>query len=247
VTATVSSPLETPRRALAVGAHPDDIEFGAGATLAKWATAGCEVSFLILTDGSKGSWDPNEDQPALVARRQTEQRAAAAAIGACGEVSFGGWIDGELDSGMRQRLQVTAAIRRLRPDVVLGHDPWKRYRLHPDHRHAGLLVADAIVAARDPLFFPEIAIAPHRPRTLLLFEPDEVNHVEPVEDSIDRKVLALLEHGSQHATTMDISTDPAQIDAEIKNFTQIIHDEAIEAGAQFGIAMGEAFRRIEGI
>ena len=73
-------------------------------------------------------------------------------------------------------------IRELRPDVVLGHDPWKRYRLHPDHRNAGLLVCDAIVAARDPHFLPEHGLAPHRPSALLLWEADEPNHVEDVSD-----------------------------------------------------------------
>ena len=71
--------LETPARALAIGAHPDDVEFGAGATLAKWAAAGCEISHLVCTDGSKGSWDPADDPTALVATRQEEQRAASRA------------------------------------------------------------------------------------------------------------------------------------------------------------------------
>jgi len=84
-----------------------------------------------------------------VASRQVEQRAASLALGGRGSVVFLGWRDGELESGLRQRADVCYWIRRLRPDVVLGHDPWKRYRLHPDHRHAGLLVTDGIVAARE--------------------------------------------------------------------------------------------------
>ena len=245
MSAPVSSPLEVPARALAIGAHPDDIEFGSGGTLAKWAAAGCEVSFLVLTDGSKGSWDPGEDQPTLVARRQREQRDAAAALGVRGEIAFGGWIDGELDSGIRQRIQVIAAIRRLRPDVVLGHDPWKRYRLHPDHRHAGLLVTDGIVGARDPLFYPEIALPPHRPTTLLLFEADEPDHVEPIDGSIDQKIAALLEHRSQRATTMEFSTDPAREADESRAFATKISDEAMLAGKPANIAFGEAFKRLD--
>lgn len=245
MTHVTSVPLEIPARALAIGAHPDDIEFGAGGTLAKWAAAGCEVSFLVLTDGSKGSWDPDEDQPTLVGRRQQEQRAAAAALGARGDVVFGGWIDGELDAGIRQRVQVVAAIRRLRPDVVLGHDPWKRYRLHPDHRHAGLLVTDAIVGARDPLFYPEIARAPHRPKVLLLFEADEADHVEPIDHSIEQKIAALLEHRSQRGTTMEFSADPASEAAEMAVFAQRIRDEAALAGKPANIALGEAFKRID--
>src|SRR5690606_21057080 len=165
--------LPTPARALAIGAHPDDVEFGCGATLAKWAAAGCEVHHLVCTDGSKGSWDPAQDLAELVAQRREEQREAAKALGATGEVVFLDWPDGELASGVRQRWEVAYWLRRLRPPVVLGHDPWRRSRLRPDHRHAGFLAVDGVVAARDPHFFPEQQAAHHRPEALLLFEADE--------------------------------------------------------------------------
>lgn len=245
MTTRAVAPLEIPERALAIGAHPDDIEFGAGGTLAKWAAAGSEVSLLILTDGSKGSWNPDEDQASLVSRRQREQLEAAAEIGVTGEVIFGGWIDGELDSGVPERMQVISAIRRLRPDVVLGHDPWKRYRLHPDHRHAGLLVTDAIVAARDPLFFPEMTIAPHRPRTLLLFEADEVDFAEPIDGTLERKIAALLTHRSQLVTTMKISDDSNANDAEVRAFEERILADATSAGEKFSLGPAEAFKRID--
>ena len=93
-----SQNLAVPERALAIGAHPDDIELNAGATLAKWASAGCEVSLLVCTDGSKGTWDPNADLNKLVAVRQDEQRESARRLGATGEVVFLGWVDGELES-----------------------------------------------------------------------------------------------------------------------------------------------------
>jgi len=160
--------LPTPSIALAIGAHPDDVEFGCGGTLAKWAAAGCTIHHLVLTDGSKGTWSPDADKVALVAARRDEQREAARRLGSRGEVVFLDQIDGELDSTLALRGEVARQIRRLKPDVVLGHDPWKRYRLHPDHRHAGLLACDAIVAARDPHFFREHGLAHHRPSTLLL-------------------------------------------------------------------------------
>src|SRR3954454_6922335 len=93
----VTTNLDVPARALAVGAHPDDVEFGCGATLAKWPPAGCQIHHLICTDGSKGSWDPDEDTAKLVAVRQDEQRDASRALGGQGEVVFLGWPDGELD------------------------------------------------------------------------------------------------------------------------------------------------------
>jgi len=74
VTGPASHELPVPARALAVGAHPDDIEFQAGATLARWAAAGCEVSLLICTDGSKGTWDPDADLAALVAEKDRALR-----------------------------------------------------------------------------------------------------------------------------------------------------------------------------
>lgn len=206
-------PLPTPARALAIVAHPDDAEFQAGATLAKWSDAGCEVSILVCTDGSKGSWDPDVDVGALVSLRQREQRAALAALGGTGECVFLGKVDGELDSGLVERGEVAAVIRQLQPDVVLGHDPWKRYRLHPDHRHAGLLAVEGIVAARDPHFYPEQGLAAWRPSSLLLFEADEPDHVEPFDAvHLERKVAALLEHQSQFRSThgIDMPTDPDQ-------------------------------------
>lgn len=233
----------TPRRALAIAAHPDDVEFRCGGTLAKWAADGCEVSHLICTDGSKGSWEPEDDLDALVALRQREQRAAAAALGATGEVVFLGCPDGELEAGIEQRAQVAEWIRRLRPDVVLGHDPWQRYRLHPDHRNAGWLAVDGVVAARDPHFFPDQGVPHHRPAALWLFEADEPDHVEDVTGFAERKVAALLEHVSQFRTTMYI--DPDDDGTQREAFRRRILDELAEAGAAAGVEHGERFKVIE--
>ena len=239
---TASTNLPTPARALAIGAHPDDVEFGCGGTLAKWAAAGCEISHLVCTDGSKGSWDPSDDPATLVASRQVEQRAASVALGGTGSVVFLGWRDGELESGLRQRADVCYWIRRLRPDVVLGHDPWKRYRLHPDHRHAGFLAVEGIVAARDPHFFAEQGEAPHRPSSLLLWEADEPDHVEDIADSLDRKLAALLEHRSQFRSTMDID-DPSSVE-QAEAFREKIRGRAADAGRDAGLAYGEQFKLV---
>jgi LmbE family N-acetylglucosaminyl deacetylase len=239
----MSIDLPVPASALAVGAHPDDVEFGSGATLAKWAAAGCRIHHLICTDGSKGSWDPDENIARLVATRQDEQRAASRALGGTGDVAFLGWPDGELEAGLRQRWEVAYWIRKVRPVVVLGHDPWKRYRLHPDHRHAGFLVTDGIVAARDPHFFPEQGEAPHRPATLLLWEADEPDHVERADGFVDAKVDALLAHRSQFRSTMGID-DPEAKD-EVEQFRQGVMKELAEAGRRAGIGLGEAFKRID--
>ena len=236
-----SKDLATPRVALAIGAHPDDIEFGCGATLAKWASDGCLVHHLVCTDGSKGTWDATADKAALAARRQDEQRAAALRLAGerAGECRFLEYVDGELPSDLAARGRVARVIRELQPDVVLGHDPWKRYRLLPDHRHAGLLACVGIVAARDPHFYPEQGIAHHRPETLLLFEADAPDHVEDVAGWVDRKLDALESHESQFESTMH-----AVDDDQLAAFRQRITDRLGELGAPHGTAAAELFKLI---
>lgn len=226
-----------------MGAHPDDVEFGCGATLAKWAASGCEIHHLICTDGSKGSWDRGEDVTRLVATRREEQRAASLALGGKGEVVFLSYPDGGLEAGLAQRWQVAYWLRRLRPDVVLGHDPWQRYRLHPDHRHAGFLVTDGIVAARDPLFFPELGAEPHRPSALLLFEADHADHVEDAEGFSDAKLAALLEHRSQFRSTMHID-DPSAAH-EVEAFRERVLERLRRHGSLADLALGEAFKLVD--
>jgi LmbE family N-acetylglucosaminyl deacetylase len=118
---------------------------------------------------------------------------------------------------------------------VLGHDPWKQYRLHPDHHRGGQLTVDGIVAARDPHFFPGVG-TPHRPARLLLFEAQVVDHVEPVEEAdLRTKIDALLCHRSQWRSTMHIDERASDVDAQVAAFRQRIEDEIAAAG-------GEAFK-----
>lgn len=234
--------LTAPASALAVAAHPDDVEFGAGGTLARWATEGCVVHHLVLTDGSKGTWDIDADTGALVSTRQAEQRAAAAALGATGETRFLGRIDGELDDDVDTRLEVARVIRELRPEVVLGHDPWRRYRLHPDHRAAGWLVCDGVVAAREPHVEIDTLDA-WRPSALLLWEADEADLLIDVSAHVDAKLAALLAHTSQLRSTMEVD-DPA--DAEgIARFRRRVLDALATWGRQAGVAHAEAFRLLD--
>jgi LmbE family N-acetylglucosaminyl deacetylase len=236
-----SRDVATPTVALAVGAHPDDIEFGAGGTLAKWAAAGCVVHFVVCTDGSKGTWDVSADTAALAARREIEQIEAARRLraGGPGEVVFLGGVDGELDNVRELRSRLAAEIRRRKPDVVLGHDPWKRYRLHPDHRAAGFLLCDAVVAARDPHFFPEHGLAHHRPSTMLLWEADEPDHVEDVTAWTDTKLRSLEAHESQFESTMK-AVDEAQLEA----FRTRLRDRLASIGAPHGLVAAEQFKLI---
>lgn len=237
-------PLPTPTRALTIGAHPDDAEFGAGGTLARWAREGCEVSMLVVTDGSKGTWDPDLDPADLVRRRRDEQQRAAAALGATGEVVMLDHTDGELENTMALREELCLVIRRLRPDVVLTHDPWRRYLLHPDHRAAGMGTVDAVVAARDHLFFPHQltgGISKHRPEALLLWSADEPDLWEDVSSTFDIKIEALLCHSSQGQTTMgDAHEDPSAREA----FRERLRQWASRLGEPAGLDLAESFKLI---
>jgi len=232
--------LRVPVSVLAIGAHPDDIEFGCGATLAKWAAAGAVLHHLVLTDGAKGSWDPAQDESALIASRKEEQRRAAALLGG-GDVTFLGRTDGELRNDTGTRWEVSRLLRLIRPDVVLAHDPWRRYRLHPDHRAAGFIATDSIVAARDPHFFADQDLLAHRPSALLLWEADEANHVEGVTDFVETKIAALLAHESQFQSTMGVEGGAA---SEFEAFTAQIRDQLRQHGGIADLPYGESFHLI---
>ncbi len=239
----MTSDLPVPRRALAIGAHPDDAEFGAGGTLAKWTAAGTEATILVLTDGSKGSWDPSLSPSELVGMRMNEQTRAAEALGVGSTLNLS-YVDGELEYTMELRAEVCLWIRRLRPDVVLTHDPWRRYMLHPDHRATGWAAIDGVVAARDHLFFPEQladGLTHHRPGTVLLWAADEPDHYEDLTGFVDHKVAALLSHSSQTTTTMDGAGDSAEA---TEAFRLKIDDRARVTGTEAGLPRAEAFKRI---
>ena len=241
IDATFTTNLDTPESALAIGAHPDDVEFGCGGLLAKWAADGCTIHHLICTDGSKGTWDPDADLVALAFRRQLEQREAAGRLGGAyaGDVRFLGYVDGELESSLVVRGEVAQTIRELKPEVVLGHDPWKRYRIHPDHRHAGFLACEGVVAARDPHFFKDQGLDHHRPKMILLWEADQPDHAEDVSSYVDVKLHALAAHESQFESTMK-AVDDAQLDA----FDQRISERLGDLGKPFDMKAAEIFKVI---
>jgi LmbE family N-acetylglucosaminyl deacetylase len=221
------------RRALAIGAHPDDVEFQAGGTLARWVREGVHVELASFTAGEKGARDAAAN-PAEIARvRMAEISAAAAAIGAAG-VHLLGAADGELAVTMPLRLAVARLVRTVRPDVVLGHDPWRRWLLHPDHRAAGLLTVDGVVAAREPLYVPELAaegLAAHRPHTLLLFGTDAPDEVVEIGVVMDVKLAAIRAHRSQLG-------DPAETERRVRTWNAAI-------GADFGLGPAEAFHTLD--
>ena len=222
------------RRALAFGAHPDDVELQAGATLAAWAGRGVRVELACFSAGEKGSADPEADSAELGRARRAEATAAARALGAAVPVHFLGAVDGELEVTMALRLAVARLVRVARPDVVLGHDPWRRYLLHPDHRAAGLLTVDGVVAARDPLYAPELGaqgLPAHRPHTVLLFGTDTPDELVEVTGAMEAKLASLRAHASQ-------ISDHADLERRVRTWNAAI-------GAEAGLQYAEAFHTLD--
>ena len=235
--------LPTPARALTIGAHPDDAEFGAGGTLAKWAAAGCHITMLVVSDGSKGTWDPNLNPELLIASRQAEQRRAADQLGARDIVMLD-HVDGEIENSVALRQELSFWIRTTRPDVVLSHDPWKRYMLHPDHRATGMAAIDSIVAARDHLFFPDQLnedVTKHRPGAVLLWSADEIDYWEDITASFETKIAALLEHSTQGPTTMASAQENEQARDE---FVAKLRVWSASMGEPVGLTAAEGFKRL---
>ena len=226
---------DVPRRALAIYAHPDDPDVSCGGTLAAWAAAGCEVHTVICTDGGKGSADPRTEPKELIAVRAEEAAAAAAVLGLAGQ-EFLGFPDGELEDEAWFREALVAAVRRLRPDVVLGHDPTavffgQDYFNHRDHRITEFAVLDAVSpAAAMPHYFPEAGPA-HQVSSVLLsgtLVPDvwvDITH------TVEAKGAAVACHRSQFPEGGGWAATAMRLAAE-------------DAGRSAGVACAEGFRRL---
>ena len=157
-----ASPLPDITRVLCVLAHPDDIDFGAAGTVASWVAAGIDVSYLLVTRGDAGGFDDDTPRDTMPALRETEQRAAAAAVGVTSVEFLDGYQDGTVTPSLRLRRDITAAIRRHRPDRILTNSPLRRWEAlagpsHPDHLAVGEATTCAVYpAARNPYAFPEL-------------------------------------------------------------------------------------------
>jgi LmbE family N-acetylglucosaminyl deacetylase len=206
----------TPRpdisRVLVVTAHPDDVDFGAGGTVAAFTKAGIEVAYCVCTSGDAGGFDdtPRDQMAAL---REREQRAAAAELGV-EDVTFLGYPDGRLTASIELRRDISRQIRRFRPDRVITQSPeyyWPRVGAsHPDHRAAGEAAVAAVYPdARNPFAHPELLAegldAWTVPELWLMGAPEErQNHFVDITDTIESKLAALRAHESQTAHLTDL-------------------------------------------
>ncbi len=193
------------QRVLLVLAHPDDSEYFCGATLAKWARAGKEIRYLLLTSGEKGIDDPTMTPEKIGAIRQAEQREAAQVIGAKG-VAFLKYCDGELVNTSEVRREIVREIRRFRPPIIVTSDPTtyftgNTYPNHADHRAAGAATLEAVwPSAGSRMYFPgllEEGFGPYSPQQVWLALTNQPNTSVNVTDTIDLKIAALLKHKSQ--------------------------------------------------
>jgi LmbE family N-acetylglucosaminyl deacetylase len=193
---------DVPERAMVVFAHPDDAEIGSGGVVARWVARGCEVTYVLCTNGSAGTADRSLTPAELVAKRAAEQRAAADFMGVRHVVMLG-HPDGGLEDTRAFRGDVVRALRRYRPHTVLVHDPHRiKGFQHRDHRMAGIVTTDAVYPfARDHLHFPEHiteeGLEPHKVRELWYWGADAPDVIVDVTDAIDRQIAALIRHESQ--------------------------------------------------
>lgn len=195
----------TPESAMAIVAHPDDIEFGCAGTLARWSKAGARISYLLCTSGDVGIAKDGMTRAQAIEIREAEQRAAAAVAGAT-EVIFLREPDGMVEATLDLRRKLVREIRRFRPEVVITGDPqmlWAgdNYINHPDHRAVALAAVDAIFpAAGQPNLFEELAaegLTAHKVRKVFINNWREGNYYVSIDETIDVKVAALKEHKSQ--------------------------------------------------
>ncbi len=196
-------------RGLAVVAHPDDLEYGGAAAIARWTAQGRRIAYLLATRGEAGidTLPPAECGPL----REAEQRAAAAEVGV-DVVEFLDHPDGLITYGVPLRRDIAAAIRRHRPDVVITvnhHEtfPGGFFNM-ADHRAVGLATLDAVRDAANRWLFPEAGEPWSGVRQVLVLASPLAEHAVDIEEHFDRGVASLRAHGAYLAALGGPMGDP---------------------------------------
>ena len=235
----MSNNFPHPERVLVVVAHPDDPEFGADGTVALWASQGADVTYVIVTDGSKGTAEKEMTREKLIALREKEQKKAADAVGVANLV-FLRQPDGEIENNDHLRELIVRQIRTYRPDVLITHDPTSRIvagrRLnHRDHRTVGDAALDATFPlARDRLNYPEHeaeGLEPHKVLDIFLIFSDQADYTVDISNSIDKKIASLEAHESQISHLEDLA--------------ELIRERGRAAAEHVSFEYGETFRRVQ--
>ncbi len=228
-------------RALAVMAHPDDVDFGAAGTIANLTDAGAEVVYCLVTDGQAGGFDRSIPRNEMATIRRREQTEAAAKVGVT-DLRFLGHMDGSVVSDLELRHDISAVIRDVRPQVVITQSPLRNldstYGSHPDHIATGEATFAAVYPdARNPFAFADRPITDVEDWSVdeiwIAFGPDADGIVD-ITEQLDRKIEALMCHASQHR-------NPAELQERVRTWWQGI---AAEHGLPDG-ASAEAFRVVD--
>jgi LmbE family N-acetylglucosaminyl deacetylase len=226
---------EGPRKALVIVAHPDDAEFLCGGTVARWCAEGWTVDYLLTTSGDMGSKEEGMTRKKLLSIREKEQRAAAKALGVRRCV-FLRYPDGYVEDTVELRGKIVREIRRLKPDLVVTWDPFRRGFNHRDHRLTGQAALDAVYPlARNPLGYPEHleeGLKIHRVNEVLLAGTDQPDYHVDVSNYLEKKMEALSKHESQ------IGQAPP------KELRKRLRDRMAQAGKKPRYKLAESFRRI---
>ena len=220
---------------LVVPPHPDDAEFGAAGSVARWAAEGRPVYYLLCTNGDKGSSDRNMSPERLAKTRRQEQLDAAAVLGVK-EVQFLDYTDGTLEDTPEFRGRLVYYIRKYKPFTVVTADPYRKYLWHRDHRITGRAVMDAVFPyARDHLSYPEHleqGLDTHKVREVLFWAADEPNHYVDISGVFDTKLEAGLSHKSQMV-------------GRHNNLNKWLRERATMFGKAAGYPLAEGFHRVE--
>lgn len=219
---------------MVVVAHPDDAEFSSAGTIARLTESGRRVVIVQVTSGDKGTTDPEAVPTALAAQREAEELAAAKRLGVTA-VDLLRCADGELAPDLTLREKIVRAIRTHRPDVIITHDPFRPYALHPDHRAVGFAALDAVYpTARDPQYFPQHyaeGLEPHKTAEIWFFNAEHPDLIIDITPTFDRKVDALRAHASQ------VGVDDA--------FVERVRERSRELAVNEQFELGEAFKVVE--
>lgn len=231
-------PVDTSRSTtpvIVVSPHPDDMESGAGGTIAKWAAQGRKVVLIVCTTGDKGSSDVNMSPSALAATREEEQKSSAQVLGLT-DVVFLRFPDQGLEDCYELREKISRQIRIHRPETVVTVDPNRPYIRHPDHYVAGRVTLNCVFPfARDVHAFPEQTkdgLEPHKVREVYLWGSPEPDTFLDVTDSFETKLEALSRHRSQVEQGWELREVRAR-------------SRYADVGRRIGVQYAEAFKRIE--
>lgn len=201
-----------------VVAHPDDAEFSSAGTIAKLTKSGKKVILIQVTSGNKGTARRDLTPFQLADLREHEEEEASRRLG-ISEGVFLRVTDGEVMPDLQMREKIVRMIRRFKPDVVITHDPFRPYALHPDHRNVGLATTDAVYpTARDPLYFPEHAemgLESHKTAEIWYFGAEHPDKYVDITDTFDDKINALQAHASQVGGRDDLAKMLRERSAEV--------------------------------